>query len=106
MYHSTIIVAYFLDPKYRGEYLVNQHAQINFILAEASKLVDSNLGDTLAGEILQYKSMEEVFNSEFLWFSKATKNSFVWWKGLINDAPVLVSLAMKLMHISASSAAA
>ncbi len=66
MYHPAIIVAYFLDPKYHEEYLVNQHAQINFILAEASKLVDSNLGDTLAGEILQYKSMEGVFNSEFL----------------------------------------
>ena len=78
MYHPAIIVAYFLDPKYHGEYLVNQHAQINFILAEASKLVDSNLGGTLAGEILQYKSMEGVFNSEFLWSSKATKNSFVW----------------------------
>jgi len=36
------------------------------------------LGGTLAGEILQYKSMEGVFNSEFLWSFEATKNSFVW----------------------------
>ena len=78
MYYSIIIIAYFLNPKYCKKYLINQYAQINFILAEASKLVDSNLGGTLAGEILQYKSMEGVFNSEFLWSSEATKNSFIW----------------------------
>jgi len=63
------------------------------------------LDNTLAREILQYKSIERVFNSEFLWFSKATKNSFIWWKGLINYTSILTFLAMKLMHIPVSSTA-
>ncbi len=66
MYYSIIIIAYFLNPKYCKKYLINQYAQINFILAKALKLINSNLDDILIGEILQYKSIEGVFNLEFL----------------------------------------
>src|SRR5688572_8926435 len=50
--------------------------------------------------------MKGVFSSEILWSFEATKDSFIWWKGLMNDAPVLAALATKLMQIPASSAAA
>ncbi len=60
----------------------------------------------MAREILQYKSIERVFNSEFLWSFKVTKNSFIWWKRLINNASILISLTMKLIYIPALSAAA
>jgi hypothetical protein len=106
MYHPAMVLAYYLDPRYRGKSLSQEHSRINFLIEEASKLINRSLNSQLAREMLEYQSKSGVFNLNVLWSDEATKNPTTWWSALKNEVPVLSELAAKLMSIPASSAAA
>lgn len=106
MYHPAIVLAYYLDPRYCGKSLSQEHSRINFLIEEASKLINKNSNAQLAREMLEYQSKLGVFSLNVLWSDEATKDPITWWSALRNEVPVLSELAAKLMSIPASSAAA
>ena len=106
MYHPAIVLAYYLDPRYCGKSLSQEHSRINFLIEEASKLINKNSNAQLAREMLEYQSKLGVFSLNVLWSDEATKDPITWWSALRNEVPVLSEFAAKLMSIPASSAAA
>lgn len=104
MYHPAIIVAYYLDPRYRGQELTEEYP-FSIIAQEASQFVNQNLSGKLAKELLWYNNKTGPFSLQIFWESEAVKNPIDWWNGLKQEVPVLGDLAVKLMLIPASAAA-
>jgi len=104
MYHPAIIVAYYLDPRYRGCELTEDYP-FSIIVQEASQFINSNLSGKLAKELLWYNSKTGPFQLQIFWESEAVNNPIEWWNGLKKEVPVLGNLAVKLMSIPASAAA-
>jgi hypothetical protein len=104
MYHPAIIVAYYLDPRYRGQALTEEYP-FSIIAQEASQFVSQDLSGKLAKELLWYNNKTGPFSLQIFWESEAVKNPIDWWNGLKQEVPVLGDLAVKLMLIPASAAA-
>ena len=105
MYDPAIALAYYLDPKYCGKYLSQDHSIISYILEEISKLIDEEFREQLTKESLQYHSKSGPFVSEYLWTNEAIENPIIWWEVMQTELPIVGAIASKLMLIPASSAA-
>jgi len=105
LYDPAIILAYYLDPRYRGKYLSQDHSTMSYILEETSKLVDKEFCGQLTKELLQYHSKSGPFGSEYLWTNEAIENPIIWWEVMQTELPIVGAIASKLMLIPASSAA-
>ena len=105
LYDPAITLAYYFDPRYRGEFLSQDHTTITYILEETSKLVDIESRGQLTKEILQYHNKSGPFGCEYLWSNEAIEDPNIWWTVLRTETPTLGAIASKLMSIPASSAA-
>jgi len=103
MYHPAIIVAYYLDPRYRGQ-LLSDNYPFSTIAEEASKFVNQNSSGQLAKELLWYNNKTGPFGKSIFWELEVVNNPIDWWNGLQKEVPILGNLAMKLMSIPASTA--
>ena len=99
-------MAYYFDPRYRGNFLPQDHTSVQYILAETSKLVNPESCGQLTKELFQYHSKSGPFESEYLWSDEAVGDPSIWWSVLQTETPILGAIASKLMSIPASSAAA
>lgn len=104
MYNPAIIIAYYLDPRYRGQELAEKYS-FTFIANEISKFISQDLSGQLAEELLYYNNKTGPFSLSMFWKPEATKNPIDWWNGLQSEVPILGKFAVKLMSIPASNAA-
>lgn len=104
MFHPAIIVAYYLDPRYRGQ-LLSENYPFSTIVEEASKFVNQNSSGQLAKELLWYNNKTGPFGKSIFWELEVVNNPIDWWNGLQKEVPTLGNLAIKLMSIPASTAA-
>ena len=103
MYHPAIIVAYYLDPRYRGHALSEEYPFLT-IAEEVSKFVNQNSSGQLIRELLWYNNKTGLFGKSIFWELEALNNPINWWNGLRKEVPILGKLAIKLMSIPASTA--
>ncbi|CAB5202334.1 unnamed protein product [Rhizophagus irregularis] len=102
----NILATYYFDPRYRGQFLPQNHTTMSYILEETSKLVNAESRGQLTQELLQYHNKSGPFECEHLWSDEAVGDPNIWWAVLRTERPVIGAIASKLMSIPASSAAA
>lgn len=103
MYHPAIIIAYYLDPRYRGQVLSEEYPFLT-IAEAASKFVNQSSSGQLTKELLWYNNKTGPFGKSIFWELEVLSNPIDWWNGLQKEVPILGKLAIKLMSIPASTA--
>ncbi|GET03902.1 zinc finger BED domain-containing protein RICESLEEPER 2-like [Rhizophagus clarus] len=90
MYHPAIVIAYYLDPRYHGQDLIDEYL-FSMIAEETSKFVNQDLSGQLVKELLWYNNKTGPFNSSIFWKLEAISNPIDWWNGFQQEVPVLTN---------------
>lgn len=105
MINDTILLASLVDPLNHGKTISNdQFIQIRSFIKE--KLQDESEFKILWSEILQYRAKTGVFNNIYIWEDATIVDAITWWKCHGNVAQALQKIAIRVLNIPASSAAA
>jgi hAT family C-terminal dimerisation region len=105
-YHSVMMVAYMLDPRFLEE---SKNANVEAIgYDEFTKFTSKRFGQeesvSLFIELVTFRQKNPPYDNETIWLSSANLIPSVWWQSWPNSK--LQQLAIKVLSIPTSSAAA
>jgi hypothetical protein len=103
LYNPAVIVAYKLDPRYRGNRL---NAQIfdPVIEREIIQLVGEEYKDIVLTELAEYVGKTGGFAHSHLW-GEVIQQPINWWNLMKGRYPILSDVAIRILSIPATSAA-
>lgn len=104
LYNPVILLAYRLDPQYRGSKL-NPLQWDSIIEDELIRLVPIENQIEVLKEYAEYLGKRGNFSRLHLWESNLVKNSINWWCLVKGRYPILSEVALKVLSIPATSAA-
>jgi hypothetical protein len=104
LYNPVILLAYKLDPQYRGSKL-NPSQWDSIIEDELIRLVSTENASRVLEEYAEYLGKLGNFSRLHLWESNLVKNPINWWCLVKGRYPILSEVALKILSIPATSAA-
>lgn len=103
LYNPIILLAYQLDPKYRGE-LLNANKCDSIIEREILRLAPENKKDEVLIEYSDYIGKLGGFSDDHLW-GAMTSQPINWWTLVARRYPILSTIARQILSIPSTSAA-
>ena len=103
LYNPVILLAYQLDPKYRGE-LLNANQCDSIIEREILRLMPEDKKNEVLMEYSDYVGKFGGFSDDHLW-GVITSHPINWWTLVARRYPILSAIARQVLSIPSTSAA-